>query len=147
MAFCNRRYSPEKITKCSGLLAFTSACDTSSGPTVMIREKLKGNPKEEVSMLQIKLETVESQMHENREKKGRLELGKEKITIDISQLEKSITSHKAKESKQIIAQKRVQAAVLSINTIKEVRNRFEVTFREQLQEKVVDLFQTISYNS
>jgi DNA sulfur modification protein DndD len=110
-----------------------------------INEKLKGSPKEEIRKLEERLETVQNNIKAALENKGRTEAGIEVKKSQIEKLQRAIKDHQAKEAKQVVAQRRVAAAEDAIARLTETQDLMGVQFRQSLQERILKLFQMISY--
>ncbi len=109
-----------------------------------IKEKLRNNPREEISELQRQLSETEDVIKDLFQEQGEVSHCKRKLEDELIDLQREISSHEVREDRQKIAQRRVDASVESIKRIREIRDLFEVEVRKRLQKKMSKLFSTIS---
>lgn len=109
-----------------------------------IREQLRDDSEEEVSGLERQLEDTEAAMDRDNRDMG-LQTGMiSQYEAEIERLDRDIARHQALESRQRVAQQRVDAASESIHRIREVRYLFEKELRLKLQDRIQSLFRKIS---
>lgn len=110
-----------------------------------IREFLRDQSAEEVSNLERQLEETEALIDRDTQEIG-LKTGMiAQYEAEISNLDRKITQHRALESRQRTAQRRVDAANEAIKRIREVRGLFEQELRFKLQQRVREAFRKISF--
>jgi DNA sulfur modification protein DndD len=120
----------------------------------------------EISQLEIKLDTLESQLRlDTNVEISSLQKRLDEIEIKIRDLifsqgqnkqqiihlegqtqtfAKQITKQQANQDRQILAHRRLQAAIDSINALTTIRHQQEQQFRQELEQRVQQIFQTIS---
>ena len=109
-----------------------------------IRESLKNNPKEEVSGLETRRNDLETELARINREQGELGGRRKVIDAGISECDENIRQHSAKQTRQEVAQRRVDVAIQSREVIKQVRSLFEADFRSRLGQRIRKLFAKIS---
>jgi DNA sulfur modification protein DndD len=109
-----------------------------------IQERLRKDANEEISSLQKRLDEIESKIDELNREQGANQQQIAQLTTEIEGLNKQISKQKLNEDKQILAQRRINAAQDAIERLTEVRNRQEQQFRLQLEKRVQEIFTEIS---
>lgn len=109
-----------------------------------IQERLRKDANEEISSLQKRLDEIESKIDELNREQGANQQQIAQLTTEIEGLNKQIAKQKLNEDKQILAQRRINAAQDAIERLTEVRNRQEQQFRLQLEKRVQEIFTEIS---
>ncbi|MBP0011641.1 MAG: AAA family ATPase [Roseofilum sp. SBFL] len=110
-----------------------------------VKSKLRSYPDLDIQSLQKRLDQTESRMSELERETGANEQKIKLLDADIAQKEKQIAKHQSNEKKQQLAQKRIQVAVEAINCIAEMKYRLDTEFRLELEGRVQDVFQQISF--
>lgn len=110
-----------------------------------LKDKLRNYPQADIQQLQSKLDVISMDV-----KKITLELGAnqeqlKRIESEIATNQKQIDKHKAKEEKQALAKRRIQASEEVIKRLEAVKTRIEKQFRLCLEEKVQEIFSQISF--
>jgi DNA sulfur modification protein DndD len=110
-----------------------------------VKGKLRTYPDDNIQNLQKKIDEID-----DRIKDLLLEQGSDRQQIDslnreIEDKHKQISKQKIKQGKQAIAQKRIQATQEAIDRIIEVRKRLETQFRYSLEQRVQEIFKSISF--
>lgn len=110
-----------------------------------IHQKLKQYPNQDIKLLQAKLENIEANIKEYI-----LELGvnQQKISTlerQIKQSHQNIKKYKIKEEKLQLTQQRIVTGTEVISRLTEVRKRLEKKFRLSLEQKVQEIFSSISF--
>ena len=110
-----------------------------------INKKLRNYPDDKIQTLQISIEQIESEIKNLIREQGanqqQIEIQHKRIVNLIQQLNKD----QIKEDKQDLAKKRIQATQAAIDRLSEVRLRLEQQFRVSLEQKVQDIFKSISF--
>lgn len=109
-----------------------------------IRERLKVSTREEVAELERRHERLDEAIQQANREIGVHTAAKESVMRAVAELEKKISKHKAIESRQKVAQRRVETAVDAVERVVEVRQLFEQELRFKLQQKVREIFRSIS---
>ena len=109
-----------------------------------IREALKSNPKEEISGLERQRDLLEETLEEINREHGKCTGSRDSIDRDIKACDQAINDHTAQEEKQAVAQRRVRLAIRARDVVQEVRDLLEAEFRENLGQRINQLFSKIS---
>jgi len=110
-----------------------------------VKSKLRNYPDLDIQNLQKRLDKTESRMSELERETGSNEQKIQILDSDIAQKEKQISKHQLNEKKQQLAQKRIQVTGEAITCIKDMKNRLDTEFRLELERRVQDIFQEISF--
>ena len=110
-----------------------------------INKKLRNYPDDKIQTLQISIEHIESEIKNLIREQGanqqQLEIQNKKIT----RLRQQLNKDRIKEGKQALAKKRIQATQEAIERLIAVRLRLEHQFRFSLEQKVQNIFKSISF--
>ncbi|MDJ0724099.1 MAG: AAA family ATPase [Prochloraceae cyanobacterium] len=110
-----------------------------------IDRKLRNYPSEDIQKLQQKLDEIEANIREITLKLGAIGQKKANITAKLQAISKEINKHQIKQEKQALARKRIKITGEAIERLIEVRSRLERQFRISLEQKVKEIFSTISF--
>lgn len=121
-----------------GLSAIETQLDT-------IRSNLRNYPDLDIQNLQKRLDQTESRMSELERETGGNEQKIQRLDGEIAQKDKQISKHQSNEKKQQLAQNRIRVASEAIGCITEMKNRLDTEFRLELERRVQDIFQEISF--
>lgn len=110
-----------------------------------IKTKLRQYPDEDIQKLQQNIDAIETSIKNLTLEKGANQQKIESINQELDKLSKKITQHKMKEDKQNLAKNRIQATQESIQRLIEVKARLEKQFRVSLEEKIQEIFASISF--
>ena len=110
-----------------------------------IDRKLRNYPSEDIQKLQQKLDEIEANIREITLKLGAIGQKKANITAKLQGISKEINKHQIKQEKQALARKRIKITGEAIERLIEVRSRLERQFRISLEQKVKEIFSTISF--
>jgi len=110
-----------------------------------IDRKLRNYPSEDIQKLQQKLDEIEANIREITLKLGAIGQKKVNITAKLQAISKEINKHQIKQEKQALARKRIKITGEAIERLIEVRSRLERQFRISLEQKVKEIFSTISF--
>ncbi len=112
---------------------------------VETKKKLRHYPDQEIQNLQQRLDTIETTIRELTLEQG---ANQQQITLldqEIATQSKKINQQQLKAQKQSLAQKRIQVTQEAIERINEVRLRLERQFRLSLEQRVQEIFSSISF--
>jgi DNA sulfur modification protein DndD len=110
-----------------------------------ISDLLKKNPpREDIKLLQTEIDKAEDSIKELWKEQGANELKIKNANNQIKELEKDIEKMKGAEAKQALSSRRVKAAQEAASRIDSIRELMETDFRKSLEEKITELFRTIS---
>lgn len=110
-----------------------------------VKSKLRNYPDLDIQNLQKRLDQTESRMSELERETGANEQKIQLLEAEINQKDKQISKHQSNEKKQKLAQKRIQVTGEAITCIKEMKNRLDTEFRLELERRVQEIFQEISF--
>ena len=110
-----------------------------------IKKKLRSFPNEDISQLQRRLDETEDKIRDLTLEKGANKQQLERLAIDIEAKVKQIAKHKMNESKQALVQRRIAATQDAIERLTEVRTRLDSQFRSSLEQRVQEIFASISF--
>ncbi|MBW4643246.1 MAG: AAA family ATPase [Goleter apudmare HA4340-LM2] len=110
-----------------------------------IQERLRKDANEEISSLQRRLDEIESKVDELNREQGANQQQISHVKANIDALIKQIAKQKLNEEKQSSAQRRINATQDAIERLTEVRNRQEKQFRLQLEKRLQEIFNLISF--
>ncbi len=110
-----------------------------------IKKKLRNYPDEDVQQLQKQLDKIEESIKESTLEQGEIRHKIETIAREIEKIIKQINKHQVKQEKQALAQRRIQATNEAIERAIEVRARLETQFRLSLEQRVQEIFSSISF--
>ena len=109
-----------------------------------IAAKLRGSPREDVKDLQHQQERIQEQQQDLARDEGGCLREIQNIRDEIAILDERIEKHSAKQGKQDLAKRRVQAARDATSRVEKIREILEEEFRKDLESRVTRLFQQIS---
>jgi DNA sulfur modification protein DndD len=112
---------------------------------VKINKKLRSYPNKDIQQLQKTIEAQEEQIKELTLEQGINQQQLENQIKAIDKLQKLISKHQFKEEQQKLAKRRIQATEEAITRLIEVRVRLEKQFRLALEQKVQEIFASISF--
>ncbi|AFY48437.1 hypothetical protein Nos7524_2602 [Nostoc sp. PCC 7524] len=110
-----------------------------------IQERLRKDANEEISSLQKRLDEIENKIDELNREQGANQQQISHLKTEIDALVKQIAKQKLNEDKQLLAQRRINATQDAIERLTEVRNRQEKQFRLQLEKRLQEIFNAISF--
>ncbi|HEY9709360.1 MAG TPA: hypothetical protein V6D48_14240, partial [Oculatellaceae cyanobacterium] len=110
-----------------------------------IKKKLRSFPDEDISQLQKRLDEIEVKIRDLTLEKGASQQKTAQLSTDIEAKVKQIAKHKTNEGKQALAQRRITATQDAIERLTEVRERLEHQFRASLEQRVQEIFTSISF--
>jgi DNA sulfur modification protein DndD len=110
-----------------------------------VKNKLRRYPDEDIKQLQKRVDTIEARIKELTLEQGSNQQKIETLTKEIEDITKQISRQKIREEKQSIAQRRLRATEEVIARLIEVKERLEREFRLSLEQKVIDIFRSISF--
>ena len=110
-----------------------------------IDKKLRNYPDDKIQTIQASIEHIESEIKNLIREQGANQQQLEIQNKQIIHLSQRLNTDKIKQSKQAIAKKRIQATQTAIERLMAVRLRLEHQFRLSLEQKVQDIFQSISF--
>ena len=110
-----------------------------------LKKKLRNYPNEDIQKQQRQLDELEESIKGLTLEQGINQQQIETLSRDIEVIVKQVTKQKLKEEKQTLAQRRIAAAQDAIERIIEVRARLERQFRISLEQRVQEIFSSISF--
>jgi DNA sulfur modification protein DndD len=110
-----------------------------------IRNKFRHYPNEDIQNLQKCLDELTDSLKELTLEQGANKHQLEVIEKQLASISKQIEKHQIKEQKQTLAQRRIQVNQEAIDRIIEVRKRLENQFRKSLEQRVQEIFNSISF--
>jgi DNA sulfur modification protein DndD len=110
-----------------------------------IHSKLRNFPDGDVSRLQKRLDEIEAKIGELHRESGSNQQQIESLRVQVAGFDKQIDKQQMNEGKQILAQRRIAATQDAIDRLIEVRSRLEKQFCSQLEKRVQDIFNQISF--
>ena len=110
-----------------------------------LKKKLRVYPNEDIQKQQRQLDELEESIKGLTLEQGINQQQIETLSRDIEVIVKQVTKQKLKEEKQTLAQRRIAATQDAIERIIEVRARLERQFRISLEQRVQEIFSSISF--
>ena len=111
-----------------------------------IKNQFRESTDENIQQLQHSLDTIEELIKKLTLEKGANQKQIEILGKEIEEIAKQITKHKIKEGKQALAKHRIQVTSEdAIARLIEVRSRLEKQFRVSLENRVQEIFSSISF--
>ncbi|BAZ06702.1 AAA family ATPase [Calothrix sp. NIES-3974] len=110
-----------------------------------INERLRQDGNQEIRDLQTQLDNIEVKIRDITLEQGRNQQQITYLNQEIETLQKQINKQKLQEDRQILTQHRIQATQDAISRLNQVKNRQEKYFRIQLEQRVQEIFQQISF--
>ena len=108
-------------------------------------KQLQTYPNRNIQQLQQQVEQIEAQIKHLILKQGADRQQQNDCSQKLQKLVKQVTQHKLTQSKQQIAQKRIDATAEAISRLNQVRTLLEQQFRQALEQKVQEIFSFISF--
>ncbi|MCC0177542.1 AAA family ATPase [Waterburya agarophytonicola K14] len=112
---------------------------------IQANKQLQTYPDRDIQKLQQKIEQIETKIKTSILEQGINQQQQSDRAEKLQKLVKQITQHQLTETKQKIAQKRINATQESIARLNKVRTRLEQQFRLALEQKVQEIFSFISF--
>ncbi len=109
------------------------------------KKKLRYYPDQEIQNLQQRLDTIETTIRELTLDQGANQQQLTLLDKAIATQSRKINQQQLKAQKQSLAQKRIQVTQEAIERINEVRLRLERQFRLSLEQRVQEIFSSISF--
>lgn len=109
------------------------------------KNKLRRYPDEDIQNLQNQLDETEQVISELDRETGSNQQQIDNFKLEIDRLDKEIDTQQLNESRQTLAQRRIAATQDAIERMTEVRNRLEAQFKVQLEKRVQEIFNSISF--
>ena len=110
-----------------------------------INRQLRNYPDRDIQGLQQQLETIASRIKELILEQGITQQQLETCNQNLAKVQQKLAKQQLKEQQQIITQKRIAAATEAVKCLIEVRSRLETQFRHSLEQKVGEIFSSISF--
>jgi DNA sulfur modification protein DndD len=110
-----------------------------------INRQLRSYPDRDIQTLQKQLEVIDTRIKELILEQGITQQQLETESNTLTKLQQKLAKQQLKEQQQILTQKRIQATQEAIERLIEVRNRLETQFRNSLEQKVGEIFNSISF--
>jgi DNA sulfur modification protein DndD len=110
-----------------------------------LRNKFRDYPDEEIKAIQKQIDGIEDAIKEFVLEQGSNRHQLETIEKEIEEISKQVAKQKLKEEKQLLAQRRITATQDAIARLIEVKNRLEKQFRLSLENRVKEIFNSISF--
>ncbi len=110
-----------------------------------INKKLRNYPDKKIPTIQISIENIEAEIKKLLREQGANQQQLEIQSTTIISLKQKLNKDRIKEDKQALAKKRIQTTEEVITRLIEVRLRIEKQFRISLEQKVQDIFKSISF--
>lgn len=112
-----------------------------------IREQLRKNPSEDIRQLQERLDKAERRIDDLNVEKGTLQQQIKDRKAEVDRLSKQIKERKLNEGKQKLAQRRITVVQNAIDRLVQVKVNQDTLFRQQLEQRVIDIFSQISFKA
>lgn len=112
-----------------------------------IREQLKGNEDVNVQGMEQRLENIELRIIDLHREDSRVDEAIQRLDGDILAANKQIKEHKAKDKEQARVKRQIAAAQDAVERLEEVTRRVDLAFRAKLEEKVREIWRSISFTS
>ncbi len=109
------------------------------------KNKLRRYPDEDIQNLQNKLDETEQAISELDRETGSNQQQIDNFKLEIERLNKQIDTQQMNEHRQALAQRRIAATQEAIERITEVKSRLESQFKAQLEKRVQEIFNRISF--
>jgi DNA sulfur modification protein DndD len=109
-----------------------------------IDTELRRNADREIRQLQQQLDTIELNIRDLTLERGGNSQQMVHAEAEIRALTKQLDRQKLNQSKQILAQRRLQITQAAIDKLTEIRHQQESEFRSQLEQRVQEIFSQIS---
>ncbi|NUN66672.1 AAA family ATPase (plasmid) [Pseudanabaena biceps] len=112
-----------------------------------ISEQLRKSPVEDIRQMQTRLDEIDRKVEDLNLEKGKKLQKYIDYQVQIEDLQKQIKSSKQNESKQKLAQKRIDAAQQAIDLLIDLKTNRNELFREQLEIRIKEIFSQISFKA
>ncbi|MBN2532980.1 MAG: hypothetical protein JXB88_08815 [Spirochaetales bacterium] len=109
-----------------------------------IQDKMLTSPREEVSKLEKRLIAVEENIEITQRNIGKTEEAVKQKNKEIKDLEEEIQKHELREEEQVLAKKRLAAAINAEKRLRSTYSLCDETLRKKLQFKINNIFNQIS---
>ncbi|MBE9039629.1 AAA family ATPase [Oscillatoriales cyanobacterium LEGE 11467] len=110
-----------------------------------VKEKLRNFPDEDIQQLQKQLDSADKRLSNLNRETGSNQQLIDSLHAQVSQLEKQVDKQRMNERRQVLAQRRIAAALDAIERLTTVRRLLEQKFRISLEKRVQELFAQISF--
>ena len=110
-----------------------------------LSEQLRKNPAEEIRNLQKRLDEIETKIRELTLEEGENKQKINDLKIEMETLTKQIAKQELNETKQALTQRRMTVTQEAINRLTEFKSRLDKHFRMQLEKRVQEIFNSISF--
>ncbi|MDJ1185661.1 AAA family ATPase [Roseofilum casamattae] len=110
-----------------------------------ITTRLRSYPDLDIQKLQQRLDDTEARMSELERERGAQGQKMEDLNAQIAKKSKQISKHEMNEKKQKLAQRRIDATRDAIACISEMKMRLDTEFRQDIQQRVGEIFAEISF--
>ncbi|MEC4806422.1 MAG: AAA family ATPase [Jaaginema sp. PMC 1079.18] len=110
-----------------------------------LRQKLRTYPDTDIQHLQKQIDEVEVQIRQLTLEQGANQQQIAQIQKAIAVQNKQISKHQQKEAQQELIQRQITATEGAIICLREVRDRLETQFRYSLEQRVQEIFSSISF--
>ncbi|MEO0455523.1 MAG: AAA family ATPase [Cyanobacteria bacterium P01_A01_bin.114] len=112
-----------------------------------IRDQLRQSPREDIRLLQQRLDETDDSIQSLTLEKGANEEKIGRYKLEAQQLRKQIKDRKLNQSRQKLAQQRIEAAQEAIDRLKQLKANQDERFRQELAEKIQELYGQISFKA
>ncbi|MEM9265395.1 MAG: AAA family ATPase [Cyanobacteria bacterium P01_F01_bin.13] len=110
-----------------------------------IRDQLRQSPREDIRELQQRLDETDGAVQSLTLEKGANEEKISRYKLEAQQLRKQIRDRKLNQSRQKLAQERIEAAQDAIDRLKLLKANQDERFRQELGDKIAELYGQISF--
>jgi len=110
-----------------------------------VKQQLRDYPDQEIKQLQHDLDVTEQEIETLLLKKGRNDIQLNQQTNQLEKLSKQLHQEQTKQGKSELAKRRCNATEQSMECIKQLKADLESRFRATLENKVQEIFSTISF--
>ncbi|MEM9907152.1 MAG: AAA family ATPase [Cyanobacteria bacterium P01_D01_bin.44] len=112
-----------------------------------IRDQLRQSPREDIRLLQQRLDETDDSIQSLTLEKGANEEKISRYKLEAQQLRKQIRDRKLNQSRQKLAQQRIEVAQDAIDRLKQLKANQDERFRQELAEKIAELYAQISFKA
>ena len=109
------------------------------------KNKLRRYPDEDIQNLQNQLDETEQAISELDRETGSNQQQIDNLKLEIDRLDKAIDTQQLNEYRQTLGQRRIAATQDAIERLSEVKSRLESQFKSQLEKRVQEIFNSISF--
>ncbi|NEO28352.1 MAG: ATP-binding protein, partial [Kamptonema sp. SIO4C4] len=110
-----------------------------------LKEKLRQYPDQAIQQYQQQLDTTETTIRQLTLEQGRNQQEIADLETAIATLEKQLSKQQLRQEKQSLTQRRIDTTQEVITRLTEVRSRLESQFRVSLEQRVQEIFSSISF--